>query len=53
MDYQRLLDTAIEASVHAYTPYSHFKVGAALLTADGRIYTGCNRECLLFCHQLC
>ena len=44
MDYQRLLDTAIEASGHAYTPYSHFKVGAALLTADGRIYTGCNIE---------
>lgn len=44
MDYQRLMDTAIEASVHAYTPYSHFKVGAALLTADGKIYTGCNIE---------
>ena len=44
MDYQLLLDAAIEASGHAYTPYSHFKVGAALLTADGRIYTGCNIE---------
>ena len=28
----------------AYTPYSHFKVGAALLTADGKIYRGCNIE---------
>ena len=44
MDYQLLLDAAVETSGHAYTPYSHFKVGAALLTADGRIYTGCNIE---------
>ncbi len=44
MNYQLLLDAAVETSGHAYTPYSHFKVGAALLTADGRIYTGCNIE---------
>ena len=44
MNYQLLLDAAVEASGHAYTPYSHFKVGAALLTADGKIYTGCNIE---------
>lgn len=44
MDYQLLLDAAVEASSHAYTPYSHFKVGAALLTTDGKIYTGCNIE---------
>ena len=44
MDYQLLLDAAVEASGHAYTPYSHFKVGAALLTAGGKIYTGCNIE---------
>ncbi len=29
---------------YSYTPYSHFKVGAALLTADDRVYTGCNIE---------
>ena len=28
----------------SYTPYSHFNVGAALLSADGKIYTGCNIE---------
>ena len=28
----------------AYTPYSHFQVGAALLTKDGKVYTGCNVE---------
>lgn len=41
---KHLMDLAIEAKSFAYTPYSHFKVGAALLTADGRIYTGCNIE---------
>ena len=29
---------------HAYVPYSGYKVGAALLTQDGRVYTGCNIE---------
>jgi cytidine deaminase len=35
---------ALEARLHAYSPYSGFKVGAALETADGEIYTGCNIE---------
>lgn len=38
----RLIDEAFAARRMAYTPYSHFQVGAALLTADGRIYRGCN-----------
>ena len=29
---------------HAYVPYSHFQVGAAILTTDGEIYSGCNIE---------
>ena len=41
---QELLKKAEEASQHAYAPYSHFQVGAALLCADGNIYTGCNVE---------
>lgn len=39
-----LLEKAIEAREHAYAPYSNFKVGAALLTRDGEVYTGCNIE---------
>lgn len=39
-----LIDKAKEARRNAYTPYSEFKVGAALLTKNGKIYTGCNIE---------
>ena len=35
---------AKEASQSAYAPYSHYKVGAALLTKEGIVYTGCNVE---------
>ena len=48
MDRQQLLDTLIprawEAAGNAYTPYSGFRVGAALLTGNGKIYPGCNIE---------
>lgn len=39
-----LMEKAIEAKNNSYSPYSNFKVGAALLTKDGKIYTGCNIE---------
>ena len=39
-----LIEQAIEARSHAYTPYSHFQVGAALLTKQGKGYKGCNIE---------
>lgn len=39
-----LMKKAQEARVYAYTPYSHFAVGAALLCEDGSIVTGCNVE---------
>lgn len=39
-----LITKAIEATKFSYVPYSEFKVGAALLTEDGEIYTGCNIE---------
>ena len=41
---EKLAGMAIEASAKAYAPYSKFKVGAALLAEDGRIFTGCNVE---------
>lgn len=39
-----LIRTAISQLQYSYTPYSHFKVGAALLAKNGSIYTGCNIE---------
>ena len=41
---QQLLDQARRAREHAYAPYSRFTVGAAVLTATGRIFSGCNIE---------
>jgi cytidine deaminase len=40
----RLLRAARTAAKKAYAPFSNFKVGAAVLTADGRIFSGCNVE---------
>lgn len=39
-----LIVAARTAQQHAYAPYSHFTVGAAVVTVDGKIYTGCNVE---------
>lgn len=44
MDDKMLIKQALEMRKMAYVPYSHFQVGAALLCADGKIYTGCNIE---------
>lgn len=41
---EELVRLAIEAMAFAYTPYSGFRVGAALLTAEGKVYQGCNIE---------
>lgn len=41
---KKLIQEAILARKNAYTPYSHFQVGAALLTKSGKIYRGCNIE---------
>ncbi len=42
--YKTLMRTALEYRTRAYTPYSHFKVGAALLAKDGHVIGGCNIE---------
>lgn len=39
-----LLEEAKKAMVYSYSPYSNFKVGAAILTCDGKVFTGCNIE---------
>ena len=44
---------AIEAMKDSYSPYSNFKVGAALLCEDGRIFTGCNVENLSYSATIC
>ena len=44
MTREALVEQAREAMIRAYAPYSHFQVGAALLTKDGRVYRGCNIE---------
>ena len=41
---KEMIKTALSMRKMSYTPYSHFNVGAALLAANGKIYTGCNIE---------
>lgn len=44
MENKELVIEALKAKEKAYVPYSKFRVGAALLTEDGRVYSGCNIE---------
>lgn len=44
MTKEQLVSMAKEAMQHSYSPYSGYKVGAALLCKDGSVYTGCNIE---------
>ena len=53
MTERELAKAAIDAMAHAYAPYSGFHVGAALLTADGRVFTGCNIENAAFSPTVC
>jgi cytidine deaminase len=48
-----LLEKALKARESAYVPYSHFPVGAALLTEDGGIHQGCNVENISFGLTVC
>ena len=50
---QDLIAAAIAASQNAYIPYSGYRVGAALLTASGVVYGGCNIECVSFTPTVC
>ncbi|WP_311213119.1 MULTISPECIES: cytidine deaminase [unclassified Arthrobacter] len=53
IDWQALEEAAQQAMRHAYAPYSKFPVGAAALTEDGRIVTGCNVENASYGLTLC
>lgn len=44
MNINELINNAINAREHSYSPYSKFKVGAALKTKNGKVFTGCNIE---------
>ena len=48
-----LREAALAAMEHAYAPYSNFRVGAALRTADGTLVTGCNIENSVFGLAIC
>ena len=50
---EKLMELAKEAMTHAYAPYSGYKVGAALLCADGTVYEGCNIENASFSPTIC
>lgn len=53
MTKEELVSLAMEAMTHAYVPYSGYKVGAALLTSDGRVYQGCNIENASYTPTVC
>ena len=53
MDTETLLEQAKGAMENAYAPYSGYKVGAALLCADGTVFTGCNIENAAYTPTVC
>lgn len=50
---KELVLKAIESMKNSYSPYSNFKVGAALLSESGKVYTGCNIENVAFGPSIC
>lgn len=53
MEIKELIKKALEAQKMAYVPYSNFHVGAALLTEDGEVFTGCNIENASYTPTIC
>lgn len=50
---EEMADLAVRQMEHSYAPYSHFQVGAVLLTGRGKFYTGCNIENAAFTPSNC
>lgn len=53
MENSELIKYALEAQEKSYSPYSNFKVGAAILTKEGRVFTGCNIENAAYSPTIC
>lgn len=53
IDYKCLMEKANDMRKMSYVPYSHFRVGAVLVTKDGKEYTGCNIENAAFSPTIC
>lgn len=53
MEKQRLIDVANTVRQHAYVPYSNYRVGAAVLTKSGRVFTGVNVENASYPETMC
>ena len=53
MEKQRLVDLANTVRQHAYVPYSNYRVGAAVLTKSGRVFTGVNVENASYPETMC
>ncbi|MEE9604464.1 MAG: cytidine deaminase [Candidatus Scalindua sp.] len=53
MDINELINKAKNAREHSYSPYSRFKVGAALKTKNGMVFTGCNIENSSYSLSIC
>ena len=52
-DVQELFDAAVAVQANAHVPYSHFRVGAAVRSATGNVYVGCNVENAAYPQGLC
>ncbi len=50
---RNLIETAAAQRARSYAPYSHYRVGAALLAGDGTVFTGCNIENAAYAPSLC
>lgn len=50
---EELIERAKQARLGAHAPFSNFQVGAAIVTADGRVYTGCNIEHSVYSLTMC